>query len=188
MKTLLALGTLFLVSCSVDGFKITPPPANPQAATKATPAAAPNVVLPEGCARDCDEGRANCLRIPESLLAGHPAEIERVSVLIKESVIGVDNFMTLGKNGRLRAEGQDGIAKAFSFTIKPTKRISYRRVESSIPKIEIVSGKDIPRWFMDTPELTTDWSGSLRTVEVVDDGLVMDFSGNCLGLIKRQAL
>lgn len=182
--SLILLSVAQLNACSVDGISGAPVVLSPVA--QSTPVPATKLVLPAGCAQDCEAGLANCLSLHESALKDYPGEMNRLFAYASDLKVGSESEMTIGKNGKLRVGFEGSSLKDLAFTVKPTKSFQIRRIESEIPKLEVLPNQTVPVWELDNAELATEWFGPLRYIEVIESRLVFDFSGNCLAF-RRPA-
>ena len=182
-SALLLCSVIQLSSCGVgeiSGVKISPSPV-----TQSTPLPEVKLTLPPGCAQDCEAGLANCLSLSESALVDYPGEMSRLFEYASGLKVGVENEMTVGKNGKLRVDFKGSSLTALAFTVKPTKNFQVRRVVSDIPKLEVLPNQTVPTWELDDASLATEWFGPLRYIEVLESRLVFDFSGNCLAFRRK---
>lgn len=184
MKTYSQLSVLVLALFHLAGCGMSFPVSTPELAPKnvkvrSTPIPEVERELPPGCAHDCEQGRPNCLTLSETALAEYPGELSRIYKFASSLKNGIEQDMTLGRNGKLRIGLEQSAFKALASTIAPTKSFTVRRVESDIPKLELLPNQEVPVWVMDDSELAKEWFGPLRTIEVLENRLVFDFSGNC---------
>jgi hypothetical protein len=151
-------------------------PSAPPAEKKLDPAAG----VPPGCKHECLALSPNCFSFARSVFDSYPGDLDHLYSAAKALAVGENGEIALGGDGAVDLEIKMPV-RSFTFHLRPTKQIRFKRESAADLKLSILSEGDVPVLIFDDKDLAKDWFGSLRSIDFINKNPVFQFDElNCL--------